>query len=977
MAAIDDPIDEEDEIALLRRFMQRVTTIQRGTGYYQFYPVIPYTIIPGETVVLSVSAVGFIGWEADPKLGSVNLFDERIDDENAYVSFIMSDERVSIAALYENEVPRVNYENQRAVIKNLMDMHEYGAVPVATSDDVWQPRPAAIVEVPDATVGAVYRNVTIVPPAGVTDGAHLRWEFDFPPEIRYWLEFIHMPDARDGQGNIIGGGVLRPVRDDGVARTPRLNEHGPYYFFLEIFDTITGRPIDIYTFEIFVRRPGSEAEILTPAIPDAMVDTRYHTIIRTANFQHPGGVWELEITGEIPEDFEILFNSFDPSRIVISGDPEVSHLNNSENETSVYTFQMLIKPEAPTPGRLEDDAEFTIQIWDKPTIRPLDVPAPPRLLDGIANINGVEKDYSVTFEASTPDDLDDDPLDEFPHPSWSWSICVNKPPGLDIPRPSTGLTTILSGPPEAPGPYTFTITFTANPRFLIGRVSETYTINILTPPRFDTPPWFDSDVVPNIIQLDDGMADKEPGVTDEPDEPDGLNGRSDWYNQRIRMVGIPSGTRWTWSHVGGTVPNGLKFRPTLPDPIHPATVGQIIEPATGGTTFVHPIDLFGTPAHNIRGDFKFTLEMECIDVRNPNINGAKVTQEFEVRIWPRTYLHITGVSGVPGRVRRDDAKELLTWSTINSWLDVDIIPYEGKRAVMPGTRAVISLETADFIRWDISLPYDETGRPSGVRFNEGSLQFYDNGGIGGPAPANATGLHTGTGYGFYQNEHRYIVIDMPRTSIDGAYDGDVYIRAQRMVGADRPRITGAPGNAYFNLNSQLSRPIVPVGGNFRTDITIRDEIGSGPGGSSVKWEIIDGKLPPGLGIDPFNTGATQFTSGPTVFIDGSPIEEGSFDFTVGITLPGSMILERRFNIVIAAWDGLGDVNDDGVVDLRDLVLLIRFQTNPNLNINLRNARISTNGEPDCECCRGDHEPKAVDIGLLAGYFTHSQGSLRR
>jgi hypothetical protein len=244
-------------------------------------------------------------------------------------------------------------------------------------------------------------------------------------------------------------------------------------------------------------------------------------------------------------------------------------------------------------------------------------------------------------------------------------------------------------------------------------------------------------------------------------------------------------------------------------------------------------------------------------------------------------------------------------------------------------------------------------------------------GIGGPDHTSPFGVRTG--YGIEAGTYAYVVVNMPKTSTDGVYDGHVYIRAAQL-GANRPIITGFPTTASqtsrFPLNDLLPRP-VREGGLFRTSIGIdSDDVGSGPL-ISTRWEIIPGRgnLPPDLEI--------KGSPGAIVNIEGPALKADSYNFSVGITLPGTMRLERDYNIVIVPWDGLGDVDGNGVVDLRDLVLLVRFQRNASLNINIRNASLSTNGEADCECCPGDHRPGQADIELLTTYFTHSQGRFER
>jgi len=122
----EDAVPEEDY-----RLWQRATTQSDETGLWQYYPVLPWDVVmPGETAVLGVSAIGFMGWDVDPNFAHVELFDEKIDDGTAYISFIMPEDEASIVALYD-EVPLINYEIQREQYMSRSDYHEYGAVPIS------------------------------------------------------------------------------------------------------------------------------------------------------------------------------------------------------------------------------------------------------------------------------------------------------------------------------------------------------------------------------------------------------------------------------------------------------------------------------------------------------------------------------------------------------------------------------------------------------------------------------------------------------------------------------------------------------------------------------------------------------------------------------------------------------------------------------------------------------------------------------
>jgi hypothetical protein len=806
---------------------------------------------------------------------------------------------------------------------------------------------------PDAMVGTPYFNVRINPPIGVTDGPHLEWNFTFPTQLN-WLNWTHLPDAVDGQGNPIGGGVLNSTIGGNIL-TPSI--HGQFFFSLEIFNTDTGRPIDIYTFEIIVRLAGADPAILTTELPDAMLGAEYYAPIRTANFQTPGE-WRWRIPpggGALPdsESLRIWFNPYDPSRGAIEGEPVAVDIE----EGPIYNFRVVIEPQGGTGGLDITSENFSIRIWNRPIITPV-MPAPgpgipvlPRLFDGIANINGLEKDYKVEFSASTPNVLlANDPLDVYPD-IWSWHIFSGiRPPGLYLPIDNTGTTTELSGPPSTAGLYTFTIQLRANPRVIQvvqGDVTATFSIEILQPPGFDM------SIVDRIITLADGMADRPPS-SDEPEEP------PDWYNEQIRMAGFPAGTRWTWRLAtgagAGALPPGLNTRPVLP-------VDNLIPmPGAGGTTYSHNLDLHGIPAYNAGGDHRFTLELECIDPINENIDGAKITQVFEVKIWPRTYLYAAGI-GATGRfyVRRDDdIRGEPTWADLNTGNPLtELAPWEGRRAVMPGNRAIISTNSGGaFVLWEVSHPFDANGVTTSTVYTAGTNRFVALGGIGGP-DSGPSGVRTG--YGIHAGQHAYVLVNMPNTSTTGIYDGNVYLRAAQL-GVGRPDITGSPDSRHALRQGTVGTP-------YDATIAIhRDDVGGGPGMGGARpgeiwWQIIpgSGELPGGLDIEPFAATRAEIAGTPTV--------EGLFNFSVSMTLPGSMRIERDFSIFINPWDGMGDVFEDGTVDLRDLVMLIRWQDDESLPINMRNARLSTNGE-------GNHRPGSADIRLLARYFTSSEGSFR-
>jgi hypothetical protein len=659
----------------------------------------------------------------------------------------------------------------------------------------------------------------------------------------------------------------------------------------------------------------------------------------------------------------------------------------------VYDFIINFQQTYPNTSIVEDSNELSLKVWPKLNMAPDNETV---LLPGIANINGVSRPYNMDFDM-TPNNHEpipitvsytgvpaNNPLDPMfrPNANWTWDVSPNSkdqlPAGLRIESVGTpGHTARIVGVPTVPGVRDVTIRYEANRSVLIGWIERTYRIEILAPP------WIGAEPGTETITLEQGMEDRPPTPAGdrEPKEPDQVG--SEWYRDQFGMAGLPIGTSWTWRVVPSAsadppvtlpnrygVPEGLWIRPDpfplTPSPTPLTTARQIPVISTGGTTYSHPLVLYGIPEHNAKGDYIFDIELECADL-NPNIRGAKITQRFEIRIWPRTYLHVSGLGSINNLyVRRyDDFPGEPDWVRLGpSTPTGELRPWEGKRAVMPGTRAIISTNSSgSFVRWDISHSFDNEGiNLSPLGYSAGSNAFFRNGGIGGERNPPGSAFVEQTGYGIHAGTHAFVVIEMPLVSMTD--NGDVFIRAAQL-GRDGPNMTGVPRPGRHALAQGVE------GGRYEATIEIdSEEIGSGPG--AMRWQVIPNPDPLPLGLSIAENAFDRTVIGRRV--NGVPeiaLREGLSEFTVRMTFPGSMIIERDFSIFINPWDGLGDVNDDGVVDLRDLVLLVRYQRDKSLsvNMNMRNARLSTSGQ-------GTHDPGLADIDLLASYFTHSQGSFR-
>ena len=145
---------------------------------------------------------------------------------------------------------------------------------------------------------------------------------------------------------------------------------------------------------------------------------------------------------------------------------------------------------------------------------------------------------------------------------------------------------------------------------------------------------------------------------------------------------------------------------------------------------------------------------------------------------------------------------------------------------------------------------------------------------------------------------------MPEYNSAGERDGgDVYIR-------------GLEADAW-EWESLLADGTIGVrsGGGF---ITFLSDVGGG--NRPIRWEIVSGDetFPPGMNRPGGDSFMTTITSSP-----GGPLPpEKTYNFVVGIYLPGTMRVDEPFSIrIIEPINILGDVDGVNGLDLKDLILL--------------------------------------------------------
>ena len=910
-AAVAAPVSTEETD---RASWNRALTKPDGSDYWQFYPVISNNVVAGDTVVLSVSAEGFVDWDTDPEFADVEFFDHLTHEGMVYVSFIMPEEPPVIMALY-TEIPFDNYDAY-IMYPEPQEQGEFAGVAATSSGDAFITLPTAMVrqfynvnlgeELPsnyfdeiNAIVGGVTWDLIDDLPTGLT------WA------VSPWPlggQIFGRPQAP--QATVVYTVQLRYAQDDTTYEEdgfadPRwkAGDHFLYIFF------------GLYI------APATDPTFLPDAIPDGMVGTYYDMTFQAYDLP-PNETWVWNIEGTRPPGLNL----------VNEGDMTRSYLRGTPTTSGTYTFTIRFSTsnqDIPDVVRTFTD----VQIWDPPTL------APTTLLDGM--VSDEDTFYTATLTPSGA---------VVGETTWTWSISSGSlPGGLKLEPSSTLPNGLISGAPTTatatPTP-TFTVKFEANPEDIIGYIEVEYSIKIWARPVI-TP--FNPANPQLPAQLSDGMEDIARPSTSEPDEFE----LKYEYVEDINVIGLPVGSLWTWSVLPatGALPSGLDFSPA------PGAIAQNPFDPPGAETFAHPIELSGIPLPGDQGDYNFVIVV-TYNGSNPNMTSAMFSQAYNLKIWPRTYLYISMAGlGNQGFVRRDDPRDP-SWEDINGWTPAQGAPYQGRRAVMPGTRAIISTSSGGFVRWEVSPVYDTTQGVSfgtviePIKYSTGTSNVR----IGGAYPNSA-----GSGYGINTDFARlgFVYIDMPRTATPpgvATYDGHVYIR-----GAD----TRTPV-----ITSEVLKDGT-VGGAYTEFLAIESQdVGTGP--NMLRWDVVSGdavvtpSVPvPGLTLDN--------TAGRTTGIEGVPTisRDTPFRFNVAITLPGTMVIERPYSILINPWDGLGDVDGNGVVDLRDLVLLARVQWDDSLwpLVNMRNARVSTGGE-------GDHTPGIPDLRFLTRYFQSSQGSLR-
>jgi hypothetical protein len=943
---------------------QRAMSKPDDSEFWHYYPFIPRNAQPGETIVLGASAIGFQGWEVDENFAAVELFDETFADGNAYVSFIMPNEKVSIAALYD-EMPYANLGSELDSFAGYVSP-EHGQAIAPASDDLIPGIPLngtvgidmnvdlfdviATSTHPDAVaarqrIANVRGNVGMMPPevslplglsyeaVDVTmEGVPSQFWVSGPPQSSLdliynfrlvalttadpWTEDTDPPVTHQGWeiGQIIG---LVPFRFIIMAA------EDPPDFFLTSRET---------------------------AMPAGMRNVPYVVDFDTVNLPD-GVVWEWTVTGGwLPPGFVLEFdrNNFQTAKI--------TGTQTTAPAAAPYTFSVNLTTRSPIPNVQK---LFSITMWEQPFISPGIHPdqTPPLitgrepmiLYDGIANTNN-RHPYNVTLNAAgnALDTFPTGPSDPVPprgaNVEWRWSIINGDlPPGLSIPLPTSpdlaAKSLLVTGVPTLAEDIVTAREFSFTARYevvesdrnvLIGAVERDFTIRILPPPQFST----GSDLHPGMDWRPRYPRDPSDLLEEPEDEP---------YIAHIRagrFLPTDEDVEWKWSEEPGALPPG--------DTSAPERNMRLVQISDDFGTIT------GMPQTRVDGvsqDYTFTIEMKA-QSDNPNINDAVISQSFTIRIWARRYIYldfenprrddgfvrrVTDVSEDP----RNPGREIPVWDT-PLWISTsDAENYRMRRAVMPGTEGEIRVELpgSRFVRWEVRDPNPDLDPSLGSPLTPNNANRFAH--VGGPASSpTERGYRTNTTTNF-----AYLVIQMPTvfdttTTIPGnrsSRDNDIYIRA--IMNARQPVWTRDLNNGKNMEGDNTSVAVITLA---TQDV--------GHGGREYIWqELHDTEVPPGMYLDPVRNVAFIRS------MPGGPFE-GEYVFTLGLTLPGSMRLDEEFRMTILRDDGpmLGDLDGNGERNLADLILFARFLNNevrfedlPNPEaVNIASAKGSVPGRPD-------------------------------
>ncbi|MCL2217752.1 MAG: dockerin type I repeat-containing protein [Defluviitaleaceae bacterium] len=337
-------------------------------------------------------------------------------------------------------------------------------------------------------------------------------------------------------------------------------------------------------------------------------------------------------------------------------------------------------------------------------------------------------------------------------------------------------------------------------------------------------------------------------------------------------------------------------------------------------------DLTGVPTPDTFGRFTVGVEVDSFLEPNKNIRTYE-RAEFELIIWPRTYMHLNTVpTGMGGHVRRVDANGVPEQTTEFVQSPANSSRFELTRAVMPGTMGIISAQDTNFVRWEFQ-PIEQLAT---------NLNLEIGGTVGTNAGAPGHTQYTGH---LRTAEHNFMTMRMPVPMNGNSYDPYFHVSNNApTIGADVliRGVRSTPPSIIFA--GEPGRVDLPDPRGFQI-------VNGGEAGDQrpFRWVILPGNEPDaGLGL----TFAGSNAVGGLVFINPTmPTRPGEpYEFTLSAFLQGTMRIDFPLSIAVTGRPGRGDINLDGRIDYWDLILLARhFEGETLTGQSLENADIDGNG----------------------------------
>ena len=326
--------NEEDD----RYLWQRAKEKPEGSEYWHYYPDIPADAAPGDKIVLSTLAHGFVDWQIDEEYADVELIDPSSDESQVYVSFVMPNEKVVIRALYED-----------IFISNYRSAEHGDEVFILAADNMG---------LPDGMVGVNYNAPISISTDDFNPGLVWVWDIVDPSLLPNGLTFI--PSTR----RIIGTPTVADEFNFAIRATDQSDS-----------GNVIVTPVTIKIYD--------SIGILTADLPDGIVGSPYSVIIDADT--PPGDLswWEWYVDGTLPTGLSLKYSG---TQAEISGIRETAGPIN-------FTVMFVSNP-AFLIGQATK--AYTITIHNPPVLT--STPSP--LLDGMVGEPYGPTGYEVGINAS-------------------------------------------------------------------------------------------------------------------------------------------------------------------------------------------------------------------------------------------------------------------------------------------------------------------------------------------------------------------------------------------------------------------------------------------------------------------------------------------------------------------------------------------------------------------------------------------------